>query len=534
MKNVRHYITSNGMVSSTRCRKINDVVFFPHLPSVHDQMSSVVQAQKNGQLEKIFPDHNFCSDEIYAFEIIAKLERKYENEASETGAGFQEPAWAKELPSPLRRYCQFKQALDSWDYDPLFITFGLPFSGLNYLVTEGGLTDDVFQIFPKLYRLQNIKQLGFLQDPVVSEFGRQAFTFDFSHRRLCHSLDVMALLTVVLENNNISSKDSFIPRFAGLTHDALTPAGGDTIKLVDPEAFDEDAHFAEFLKNPAWEQYSRKNAISSEAIIQTVQGKGLWGSLLDICDKIAYVSRDVSAYLFRSQGWDLRIPYPDSYQKIADVMDSSHRITGIWDAIRIINGKMVIVNVKRLYNFLRLRTLLFREFYYHPGSRFKEFMISYIIVKYFYDMGAITRDELLEMTDNDLERFIDRKLKSKYILHTLDMSPDVRVETFATIEKAQAREQELIKMGFPITLLENLQSRIKPETHYLVPAPNKLFKPFSEVHPELHADIVALGNIDHPIRLYYFANPAPPFNKEFMKAFIAYRKRELKKASLKK
>ena len=185
-------------------------------------------------------------------------------------------------------------------------------------------------------------------------------------------------------------------------------------------------------------------------------------------------------------------------------MDSSHLITGIWDAVRIIDGKMVIVSAKRLYNFLKLRTLLFREFYYHPGSRFKEFMISYVIIKYFYNMGEITRDELLEMTDTDLERFIDHKLKSKYVLHTLDMSPDVRVEAFATTEKARAREQELIKNGFPITLLENLRNKIKPETHYLVPAPDKTFKPFSEAYPELHA------HIDHPIRLYYFASATPP------------------------
>jgi len=506
MKRTKRYITSNDLASSTRCKRIGDIVFFPTTPPLNELHSAVAILKKNGLLDKIFPHNTFTPKNISSFGIIETMRNRYEN----NGHNFQEPEWTEALPSAIKRYLRFHQALDSWDYQPMFIVFGLPYSGLNYLVAEDGLTQDAFHIFPKLYRLQDIKQLGFLQDPVVSDISRHAFTNDFSHRRLCHSLDVMALLTLVLENNNISPENSFIPRFAGLTHDALTPAGGDTIKLIDPLAFDEDAHFAEFLNNSEWIEYARKKNISSEIIIQTVQGKGLWGSLLDICDKIAYVSRDVAAYLFRSQGWDHHIPYPDSYKKIADIMDSSHLITGIWDAVRIIDGKMVIVSAKRLYNFLKLRTLLFREFYYHPGSRFKEFMISYVIIKYFYNMGEITRDELLEMTDTDLERFIDHKLKSKYVLHTLDMSPDVRVEAFATTEKARAREQELIKNGFPITLLENLRNKIKPETHYLVPAPDKTFKPFSEAYPELHADITELGHIDHPIRLYYFASATPP------------------------
>lgn len=534
MKRAKRYITSDALATSTRCRRIGDIVFFPRTPPLNELMSAVGKLRKKGLLEKVFPKNTFFSLNIHPFEIAEKLKAKYENEKSWTSGNFQEPQWIEELPSAIKRYLRFHQALDSWDYQPLFIVFGLPYSGLNYLVAEDGLTQDAFRIFPKLYRLQDIKQLGLLQDPVVSEISRHAFTSDFSHRRLCHSLDVMALLTLVLENNNISPKDSFIPRFAGLTHDALTPAGGDTIKLIDPQAFDEDAHFAEFLDNTEWRKYSVQHGISSELIIQTVQGYGLWGSLLDICDKIAYVSRDVNAYLGIDHGSSLRHVYPQSYQTITDATTSSHHVTGIWDAVRIINGKMIIINAKRLYNFLKLRTLLFRELYYHPGSRFKEFMISHIIVKYFYDMGKITRGQLLSMTDIGLEKFIDRELKSQYILHTLDMSPDVRVEAFATIEKAQAREQELIKNGFPITLLENLRSKIKPETHYLVPAPDKTFKPFSETYPELHADILALGHIDHPIRLYYFANPAPPFNNEFIKAFMAYRKRELTKASLKK
>lgn len=526
MKDKKRTLTSPMLQKSSVCIPIDDLVYLPFIPNWDTLCSVLGQMRKSGLLKEVLP--NFLPQDYDPFWTVIALENieaEYQRSIL-VNSSLDEPTWICRIPSPLKQYLRSRLALSDWGYDPLFIPMAIPFTGINYFIVDEGLTKEIFGVFPRLHRLSWIKQLGYLQDPVVSDVSVHGYPLDFPHTRLAHVLDVLALITLVLYNNDIPSSLSHIAKIAALCHDALTPAGGDTIKLVDPQAFDEDVHFAEFLKNPQWEKYRKEKDISEKDLVATVQGKAVLGTILDICDKIAYVSRDVAMYQGRYSPSG-PIAYPQSYEEIHQLLVSHPYITSIWDVVKIIDGDVVIVDAKRLYYFLKLRALLFQELYYHPGSRFKEFMISHVIVKYLYDNGEITRDQLLEMGDIQLGCYVDEKLGCNNVFALLDSTDDVRVETFSTIDGAKKREKDLLSRGTLITLCENLSNTIKPEMHYLVPTSVGCFKPFFEAYPEFAEDIQRTASIQHPVRLYYYASCELPFNKEFLKAFSVYRARSI-------
>ena len=79
---------------------------------------------------------------------------------------------------------------------------------------------------------------------------------------------------------------------AALTHDIFTPAGGDSTKLLYPAMFDEDANYKDLFVTAGWKTLQGKYSFDEQLILQTVQGKLYFGQILDLADKLGYVSRD--------------------------------------------------------------------------------------------------------------------------------------------------------------------------------------------------------------------------------------------------
>lgn len=414
-----------------------------------------------------------------------------------------DPPWFASLPTVLQRFLKLQRAFggETEEGDTCHVFPSLPRAGYGYIVLEDGLCEATASTF-SLGRLMEIRQLGFLHDPMVAETEMKGMTWRFPHTRYTHVFDVMSVMTLMGTNNGLSPRQLNNARVAALTHDTLTPAGGDTTKMIDPKAFDEDLHYPELLAKTDWSALRERFDLDGTLLKNTILNRGLLGQLLDYADKIAYVSRDADMFLSRLGVAD----DSQEYAAMVDYLRAHPDICSVWDAVRVTGEEVWVDDPDRLLEFLRLRVMLFRWLYFHPGARFMEFVLIGTACRYLYETGRITRDWLLEHTDNDLDRVMIDFTGIHLDLIGSDQIGDPRVETFDTVEAAKAREAELIRQGVPLTLVEDLGGKIKPATHFRVKHRRKLL-PYRQVFTREAEELHALAQMPDPVRLYYVLEP---------------------------
>lgn len=418
-----------------------------------------------------------------------------------------EPAWVNRCNRLAKRYLRLGWTVGEGT-DPRHIVHGVPNAGFGYVVEQEGLASDAFATF-KLDRLFGVRQLGFLHDPVARS-GHSSAGLLFEHSRGCHLLDTYAFGTLMLSNfgDSVSEPVRRTVQLACLTHDWLTPAGGDTVKLVDPEGFDEDTTYPTALKGLDLKYLRKSYGIDPELLTETVRGNGWAGQMLDLADKLAYVARDAFWYVCR-YGPDGPVTYPDGFPEVRALTLGQTHACGLWDAVGLKDGRLFVADPERLYRFLKLRALLFRQLYQHPGARFLEFITATTAIRALYDRGKLCRQQLLSMTDFELERTIDHEVGPYFCTHLISFNAgEVCVETFKTETEATARQRELVSAGVRLAQVENLNRRINPATHYLVPHRGTL-APFCEVRPKEAAEIEGILEKARFIRLYWVPEPIP-------------------------
>lgn len=512
-------ITSRTLRKSSRLNRLDDVLYTPPAYPLEKVSKSIVILLSKVPAKDIFitfPLPDYEPLEVSAL-ILIPIEYEYERYAMTHDGG--EPPWMKSAPNPLKAHLRRWRAVHSPEYEQFAIIFELPFSTISYVVLEDGLVQDAMNTFG-LERLHYIKQLGYLQDPVTTGVGQKALTMGFDHTRYLHSLDVMAVATLLAHNNRLPASLTNTLRAAALTHDALTPAGGDTTKFIDPPAFDEDEHYGELLESRDWEKIRKKYRIDPEKLIATVQGKGVLGKLLDIADKTSYVSRDAGIYLGRYEP-DGPIAYPESYMAIKDLLDRHPYATAVWDAVKVKGEQVIFSDPERLAVFLKLRALLFRDFYLHQGTRWQEAFLANVVIRYLYRTGQLTRHSLLQMRDPELDRFLEQKTGIPLFAFHPAFSENACVESFASCEAAKEREQILLAKNLTFILIEDLSRITKPATHYLVQTKSGVISPLRDAYPALAAEVEEIARIQKPFRLYYLRQD-PPFNAEFLSSFRTY------------
>ncbi len=418
----------------------------------------------------------------------------------------QEPGWVKHLSASMRHEMHY-----GWLTGDYFEPFGiLPHRrdlGFAFAVKSDGMVHDVC-IALNVFRLDGIKQLGFLHDPVVNNDGADiGLAMRFHHTRFMHSLLVMATVSLIGKQVGLSEYEIKHLQIAALTHDVLTPAGGDSVKPIDFAGFDEDAHYAEvFHNNPEWEQVRNQYELDEALLTSIVGGQGVLGQLLDIADKTSYVAHDLDAFLMmtdpRKYSW---IVPPQGLLDIWNLREAIEPETcKLWDKVRIIDGQVVITDPRRLAGFLKLRALMFRHLYQNPRARYREQMLSVLILEPFYHEGVVTREQLLKMGDYELEQLLgqltglpDFRIEMSHTWH----APDI--ESFPDLEHALARLRAIAHVK-PKTLfmLEVFPQPSKKAVWYLVLDGRKEVRPLAEAFPKLATDILDSG-VDHePAKLY--------------------------------
>jgi hypothetical protein len=419
-----------------------------------------------------------------------------------------EPDWTKLVPTQVLRELR-RSWLTGEYFDPLAIVLRYREKlGFTYAVHDDGLIHDV-SIALGVFRLNGIRQLGFLHDPVMNEAAVDCgLGMRFEHTRYLHSLMVMATASLIGRQVGLSEHDLRHLRVAALTHDVLTPAGGDSVKPIDFEAFDEDLHYPEvFRANPEWSAVRDQYSLDEALLIRTVAGEGLLGRLLDIADKTAYTAHDVEAYLMGDHD-------PRSFQNlvapesILAIYDLKQRLgpglCQLWDRIEVVDGEPVITDIDRLVGFLKLRALMFRHLYYNPLARYREHMIALLILEPLYHDGTITRERLITMTDDQLDQFLNRttgQYDLRMEISRADLAP--AVEAYASRDEALGRAQALHRENPDLLFMLEVIPRVSEKAvRYLVRDSDGSVKTLSDARPD---DTEAIRAIDYdplPAKLY--------------------------------
>jgi hypothetical protein len=503
-------ITSYHLRTSDALTRRDDIVYLPD-PMTAGEMASIFDDRSaRAVYAELFPDrpllHNDHHGLVFWLEMAYREQFRYRTQR-------QEPTWMERMPIAFRRYVRGQMAAFYADEAHYCVLPNFPHTGAPYAIFEGGLTEQTHRLFG-LERLQGIRQLAFLHDPLAVDIHEPSIVLSgqlYPHTRYVHSHDVMALATLIGLNVGLTQPELNALRVAALTHDVLTPAGGDMIKLVDPVAFDEDLHYPAFIRDLClkhsneWQILRTVYRVDAQLLAETVQGNGTLNALLDIADKIAYVARDAAC--FAERGREIGpVGDPIGLRIVKSLLERSPYVCDLWDTVELVRDKPVFRDPDRLADFLHLRARLFRHFYYYHGARFLEYTVGKVVVQYLYDQHLITREDLLKHQDHWLETRIAQFLGVEHFWG-LQSTTFGQPEThwYPTLAEATAREDELLQQGHCFVLVEALPNRCKPATHWRV-RDGRRIRPFREARPEAAAEIERVAELSGA-GVYYVREP---------------------------
>jgi hypothetical protein len=243
------------------------------------------------------------------------------------------------------------------------------------------------------YRLGEISQLGYLVPPRPEDWNKKVsiayLVPTFQHTRWAHSRLVAFLAEVVLAANNFSEEERLPIVLTFAYHDVAIPAGGDSIQRVAPEELDEEENFEWSLNHYGLtKSWSEEYGFDVEKARQWVKGRGLFGRLLDVVDKMAYTALD--CYYIglnrpcRVRSFGLENPL---------VMD-------VWQDLKVKEDRsgFAFTDPDRLFKFLLFRAYEHSDLLMNPYSRALDFFLQKK-VQPLYEKGIITREQLLTNGD---------------------------------------------------------------------------------------------------------------------------------------
>jgi len=493
-------ITYHAVLGLQDIMKIGDLVLLPLEGQLFEQIRS-----------KRISEGDHPSENLHYYDLleVQKLSAKYGRERYTTGV---EPKWAKKHPVAL--LVKMRRDFAITELDPLAIVNELPYTGLSYMVEEDGLCGDVYRTF-NLGRLSGIKQLGFLQAP-LSLVNDMQYRMPLSEsNRYIHSLDVMAVATMIGQNLGLSASRMATLRTAALTHDIATPAGGDSVKMVDFQALDEDLNYKPYLERmDGWKELAQKWNIRKDVLFSTIRNEGLLGEILDVADKCAYVGRDIKSFRNMIEGWvSVERHGMETLQRL---LYAAPQVCSIWDSLAVCDGRLVFTDIPRLVTFLKVRVLLFREFYYHPRARFGEFMMSRLLVKALYKKGILTPEILLELDDNGLELIIQQEYG--YRVFGTIRSDQARVETFYSMPEAERFMSKLKRQGNLFVLCDDNTRAIKTGTNFLVRTKGMVMK-LADAAPLDAQEIQQMAELLPRVHVYWIEGE-PAVGRELLDELI--------------
>lgn len=353
----------------------------------------------------------------------------------------------------------------------------LPHACIGYTILRDGHTERLIKAYG-LERLKGVRQLNWMT-PRITGAG------PFGHTRFDHSLDVMVIALMIGARNKLSAQHMRVLQVAALTHDALSPAGGDSLKLHD--SWCEDAQYPSLLLKPEVTQLLQELDLPSELLLSTIRNEGLLGTILDVADKLAYVSRDITE-LENAHGGRGSLLRHTHFGPLGKLLQRQKPACVLWKHLKVREGVLYSINVKPLVHFLKVRAHIFNLLYVDPTVRAAHFF-GVVIAKQLWKEGTLDWKWLSTHTDVDVEALFAARMgvdchwqgNCKTSVTILTFAQEAIARRYETTQRAKGR----------CTLLEHLP-RCKPATHLLVRTKDGL-KTLEEAFPAEAAEIAALA-----------------------------------------
>ncbi len=425
---------------------------------------------------------------ISVFDFLYELQYKYRLNS-------QNFPLFKKLPKKIQNYIATSDAIIH--EDPYSIIPAMRYTSFGFIVLDDGIIKETIRAF-ELERLFGIRQLGFLMNPILRDSELSSNALGFTQTRGFHSLCVASLLRLIEFNNEGTYLISELLSIGGTSHDALTPAGSDTTKLINLFLFDEDEHYGNIFKKPGWIFLKNKYGIKESDLLEMIRNNGIYGQLLDIADKIAYTSVDVWEFvgLFEKLDEELK---SERYKQLENIVNENPKFCDIWENVKILDDKMVIEDGYKLGIFLTIRALMFAELYYNPASRFLEYMLSKRIINSLFNNGSIDYEKLLEWKDYELEEVIWKFLGSRYFPTSFKES----IYKKFTNEKERQNYIEKFNNDSSIVLIpDDFKCVTKTGVNkYSVKKEGKIMI-FKDAYPEMASEIENIMTFDESFGLY--------------------------------
>lgn len=379
---------------------------------------------------------------------------------------------------------------------PRKFNLGVAYSlGQDAFCLEAGLAQDVF-IFAKLARLEQISQLQFLSVLPLNGHGiRGLYPHTFGHNRLAHSLRVAALAVVAGKNRGLDENAKEKLLVAGLLHDAFTCAGGDSWKDINCQGslFDEDNDFAAKIFRyfgAGWKtlcaRYGWNPETMAAEIADIVAGKGLLGGFQEIADTASYMLGDLEEIRRTTR----RHKNPQDFARILLAAESSW---DIWNCLYLSGDKVVVADPVALNDFLKLRILLWVDFYQNPAIKYLELLAQRIVYPYMVDKKLIKISELPTKTNWHLFGTICRHMgwADVQIQHLDVLGAFPKLKSFADWDEALVFEEEKYNAGavtliYDTRLFPPIKSKVDK---YSVMSKDGQAQTFADAYPE-HANAI--------------------------------------------
>jgi len=365
----------------------------------------------------------------------------------------------------------------------------VPRAGFGYAILKDGPTEEAANVF-NLWRLKGISQLAGLQKPSGQLFH---------HTRFTHSLVASAIAVLMALNNKLKKPAVRALKLAGDIHDALTIAYGDRLKGSD-KLLDEDLQFPHLLKGAAQESFLGRYGVDQQLLIDIVQGRGLFAEIFAIADRLSYLANDVDAFL--DQDSFFGSIYQEGYPDIQELVARRKYMFGLWSAVRVDDGKVFVEDADWLGDVLEIRALMFASVYFNPKSRPLGRLTSIFLAKHLLKTGVVSRKDLFQLTDADLDALIAGHFGSEAPRFIDPSGERPVIETFRTPEDGERRRRELLRMGAPIVLIDE-QPPTNPATGTLVRSGQNILS-FQKARPTRAAKIEAILAAAPTVRLFHF------------------------------
>jgi len=487
-------ITAKYLAEMTKYLRLGDIIVSPFPLNLKDENEMRREFEKLfalGILPKQLPErwrqHLPEAQDRHIKYIYTKIAESYLTQKRAKG---RDPSWFRKAPEKLRRVCSLKDIfLRIWP-DSIPVLKPLKFAGIfRALFQEEGLFYKVDGRLRVHLHLLFRSQLANLTDPIKYAGSQKSDPLPYTHNRYDHTCWAYVILLLILYNvrKHLSRYQRRHGRVAVVVHDRQTPAGGDGTKAINPTAFDEELNVEELFRGWEWEILKKELGLSKKSIIDAVRGKGVLGVLLDIADKIAYVCRDSEEFLARYIPESLG-RCAKGFAAIKAITDSHPDIGALWDSVTIINDQVVFEDAERLYNFLKLRALLFKYLYNNPGARSLEAIVANCIIRYMLTSGKVSKEKLIDMPDTHYFRLIEDFIGVRYAMGNPRNIGQFSYRVFGTLKEALQKESELMPEKKTITAIEVL-SKANPATDFLVKTKTGEIKPFGEACPEKAREI---------------------------------------------